>query len=535
MHARAGDGSLLYAGGSIAIHCFSMPFVKRLAAEGFALPYHRARKKVPYVDESGARVEPEAPNATKFEMFVFDALLFAERVVAVETAREEEFSPVKNAEGADSPATARRDLSRLYATWLMEAGVGVPFDENGYPTHAIEISPLYAEGAEELARRYNGPREISGPTVLEVATHDPPPRRPLCNPFEGVQEMPSADMKEHQVRYDYTNMLSDAVGKHGVSKKELDDLAKRYDELFALLKKQRAEGTLGFMDLPYDETAAGNAMKTASALKGRFDNLVVLGIGGSALGTIALKSALGHPIHNMLDEKGRGGRPRLFVLDNIDPDLVAAVAEYIDPKRTLFNVVTKSGSTAETMSQLVLFHEMLEKALGRETADHVVATTDPEKGDLRKMVGDFGWRSLPIPPNVGGRFSVMTSVGLFPAAMLGIDVRQLLSGAAFMDRRCESHSPEENPALAYAALQYILDGKGVNISIVMPYSSALFDVADWYRQLWAESLGKKTSLAGEVVNVGPNARQVPRRHRPALPGTALCRGAVRQERHVHRG
>jgi glucose-6-phosphate isomerase len=310
-------------------------------------------------------------------------------------------------------------------------------------------------------------------------------------------------MKEHEVRYDYTNMLSDAVGEHGVTADEIAGVSDRFEEVFATLSSQRAEGILGFMDLPYDETAAGKAMKTAAALKGRFENLVVLGIGGSALGTIALKSALCHPLHNLLDASARGGRPRLFVLDNVDPDFVFSAAEFIDVEKTLFSVVTKAGGTAETMAQLVIFENALREAVGDDAGGHVVATTDPEKGDLRKMVSDFGWASLPIPSNVGGRFSVLTCVGLFPAAMLGIDVRQLLSGAAFMDRRSESRSIDENPALAFATLQYCLYRKGAPISVLMPYCNALYDLADWYRQLWAESLGKKSDSAGRVVNTGP--------------------------------
>ena len=315
--------------------------------------------------------------------------------------------------------------------------------------------------------------------------------------------MPSADMKEHQIRYDYTNMLEDAVGEHGVTPGELDQVRGRTDEVFGTLDAQRAKGILGFRDLPYDETTAGTVMKLAASYEGRFENVVVLGIGGSALGTIALRSALCHPLHNILDRKARGGRPRLFVLDNIDPDAIAAVMDFVEPKETLFNVVTKSGGTAETISQLVIFYERVTKALGKQATGHFVATTDPAKGDLRKMAKEFGWHALPVPPNVGGRFSVLSAVGLFPAAMVGINVRQLLSGAAFMDRRCESRAIEENAAFMYAALQYALCRKGANISALMPYSSALADVADWYRQLWAESLGKEKDFDGKVINVGP--------------------------------
>ena len=167
MRERDDDGSLRFKGGSIAIHCFSVPFVRRLNERGCALPYHKARKKVPYVSDAGGTVEPKEPNATKFEMFVFDGLFFADRVVAVETTREEEFSPVKNATGADSPETARRDMSRLYARWLAAAGADVPRNGGVYPLHPIEISPLYADCAEALKRRYDGPSSVTGPLVLK--------------------------------------------------------------------------------------------------------------------------------------------------------------------------------------------------------------------------------------------------------------------------------------------------------------------------------------------------------------------------------
>jgi UDP-N-acetylglucosamine/UDP-N-acetylgalactosamine diphosphorylase len=166
MHATDESGSLKFAGGSIAIHCFSVPFVRRLNKRGFALPYHRARKKVPFADASGKTVTPTEPNATKFEMFVFDALEFAGKAAAVETAREEEFSPVKNKEGADSPETARRDMSRLYGKWLSAIGVEVPADDKGYPLHKIEISPLVGDDEKTLEMNYRGPRSVTGPLLV---------------------------------------------------------------------------------------------------------------------------------------------------------------------------------------------------------------------------------------------------------------------------------------------------------------------------------------------------------------------------------
>jgi UDP-N-acetylglucosamine/UDP-N-acetylgalactosamine diphosphorylase len=150
------------------VHCLEVPFVERLTTPGAAgLPFHRADKKVPYVRPDDTRVEPDAANAVKFEAFIFDALPLAGRVVTVESARGDDFSPIKNGTGADSPETARRDLDRLYARWLEAAGVGVPRTADGEPAVDIEIDPRLALDADELrARLPAGLSEIDGPTVL---------------------------------------------------------------------------------------------------------------------------------------------------------------------------------------------------------------------------------------------------------------------------------------------------------------------------------------------------------------------------------
>ncbi len=167
MEARTADGELKYWAGSIAIHCYNVDFVRRVLDTGTGLPYHVAHKKVPHVTPQGERVTPEEPNAYKFERFVFDALQFAERAVFQEVLREEEFSPVKNATGADSPETARQDLVRVFSEWLEAAGVKVPRHDNGVPVYPIEISPLFAEGPEELHRKLPAGFRVTGPTVLE--------------------------------------------------------------------------------------------------------------------------------------------------------------------------------------------------------------------------------------------------------------------------------------------------------------------------------------------------------------------------------
>jgi len=153
MLARNPDGALKYNAGSIAIHVFRRDFLEAETEKGFKLPYHVAHKKIPFVDETGQRIEPDVPNGYKFETFVFDALQDTTSSVVMEVAREEEFSPVKNKEGEDSPETARRDLTNLFGRWLETAGVKIPRDESNHVIGAIEISPLFALDEDELVRK----------------------------------------------------------------------------------------------------------------------------------------------------------------------------------------------------------------------------------------------------------------------------------------------------------------------------------------------------------------------------------------------
>ena len=162
---RDDEGELVYWAGSIAVHCIDRRFAERLTQDGVHLPHHRALKVVPYIDADGRPVDPAEPNAVKFETFLFDALAHADRTVAVEAAREEEFAPIKNATGSDSPESARRALNNLYATWIEAAGMEAPRDEHGEPVD-IEIDPRLALDPDELAGALMEGRTISGPTVL---------------------------------------------------------------------------------------------------------------------------------------------------------------------------------------------------------------------------------------------------------------------------------------------------------------------------------------------------------------------------------
>lgn len=306
------------------------------------------------------------------------------------------------------------------------------------------------------------------------------------------------------IRFDYNAALADVIGpRHGLTRKALEALKPHAAKIHADLLARRKSADLGFFDLPYDDLLVNAIQAYADSLKG-FENFIVFGIGGSALGPWCVHTALAHMYHNLGAAKVRKGRPRLFVIDNSDPEMLAQLLDVIDVKRTICNVISKSGSTPETMSQLMVVAELLKKKVGaKNLAKHLVATTDSSKGLLRPYADKLGLASFVVPDNVGGRFSEFTAVGLLPAAAEGIPIDRMLAGAREMDKRCQSADLMKNPAYLNAAIHYLADTtKGKIMSVMMPYSNALRDVADWYRQLWAESLGKAVDTKGKVVNVG---------------------------------
>jgi glucose-6-phosphate isomerase len=308
-----------------------------------------------------------------------------------------------------------------------------------------------------------------------------------------------------QIKLYYKNVTAEIVGsEHGITDAQLKTLAKKTLPLISRLNKERKAGKTSYRDLPYNEKTVQKVKKLTAELKDRCENLVVLGIGGSALGNIALQTALNPYMHN-LDDSQRPG-PRLFVFDNIDPPQLASFLDWVGDKldKTIFNVISKSGQTSETAAQFLIIHKLLLDRLGREgLQNQVIATTNRKKGTLRKIADDLNLRCLEVPEGVGGRFSVLSAVGLFSAAMCGIDIDSLLEGARAMDARVSCEDFYKNPAAINAAINYHFYNHGKKISVMMPYSYHLKDLADWYRQLWAESLGKTQDLKGNEVYIGP--------------------------------
>lgn len=307
-----------------------------------------------------------------------------------------------------------------------------------------------------------------------------------------------------QVKFYYKNVTAEAIGtEHGITKERFNQLAEKTEPLIKQLNADTKAGNVRYRDLPYQNDTVGQVKQVA----GEFswcENFVVLGIGGSALGNIALQTSLNPYMYN-LDDKQRVG-PRLFVLDNVDPQQTGSFLNWISDKldKTAFNVISKRGKTAETASQFLTICKMLEEKFGKNSLKkHIVATTDLEEGTLRKTADRFGLVSLPVPDGVEGRYSVLSVVGLLSAAICGIDIEQLLAGAAEMDRKVGEQDFYKNPAAVNAAINWHYYNRGKRISVMMPYSYALKDFADWYRQLWAESLGKAKDLSGRIVSVGP--------------------------------
>ena len=303
--------------------------------------------------------------------------------------------------------------------------------------------------------------------------------------------MPARRAAPPLLRLDYTGCLDERVGPAGFKRSELQRAARGARPNLKRLRAALDAGRYGF-DAVLDDRATAEACRAEGRRLARLaDTLVVDGIGGSALGALALESALS------------AGKRRLAILDNVDPEVVHQRLAGLDPARAAVVAITKSGSTAETMANLLVLLQWMEQALGPAHLRRWSAVTDPKKGDLLTLAGRLGIPTLPVPPNVGGRFSVLTPVGLVPAAFLGLDLEELLAGARAMRAHCWGAPPERNVGVVGAVLLHQLaTRRGRSIQVLMPYAQRLLPLADWYRQLWAESLGKRLNRRGRLVETG---------------------------------
>ena len=298
------------------------------------------------------------------------------------------------------------------------------------------------------------------------------------------------------IEFDFTNMT--AV-ENGITAADVTSRFLKVKAVTDALEKKRA--VHAWRALPFtDEALIADMEAEAERINRDFDSFVVLGIGGSALGSRAMFTALKHLRYNELPREKRGG-VRFYVADNVDPDGLNALFDVIDPERTVFHVITKSGNTVETVTQFMLASKLIGSRV-KNLADNIIVTTDKEKGNVKRIADNCGFKTYVVPDGVGGRFSVFSPVGLLSAAVLGIDIRSMLKGAADMDAFCSVPSLDDNPAMMYAALSTAAMEKGVNINVMMPYADALKDTSEWFCQLWAESLGKRFDNNGNRVETG---------------------------------
>lgn len=309
------------------------------------------------------------------------------------------------------------------------------------------------------------------------------------------------------IKLDYLNVSNQIIGDEGLDLvSSFSEYAPKIQEIITNLnmRKDKPGSWLQWMNLGYNEETVWYVKEFAAMVDGRFDNILVLGIGGSALGAQALSEALLKPYWNLLDKEQRDNLPRLFFLDNIDPDQINALLNILDLKKTLVNVITKSGSTAETMSQFMIIKDKMHELLGDDYRKNIVATTDKQVGILRQLANEEGYKTFVVPDDVGGRFSVFSAVGLVPLALVGIDIDEIIKGIKIMDLTLKNTDINKNIAAQNALIHYLMDKqKGKYLSVMMPYSSRLKYVSDWYVQLWAESLGKEFDRDGNKINNGP--------------------------------
>jgi glucose-6-phosphate isomerase len=304
------------------------------------------------------------------------------------------------------------------------------------------------------------------------------------------------------ISFDPRNLLASMVGEeNGLTQAELDG---GKDAALAALKgfrKSFEEGKYGFPDLPLNKTLIQEIEATAKKLAGSFDTVCVIGIGGSALGCWALDCAMRgpHPVQGAHSSK----KPRLVILDNVDPDFINHALDSMSPKKTLVVVIAKSGSTAETMGGFLIVREWLMNGIGKKAASRIIAVTSEARGDLKVLATREGYTTFHIPENVGGRFSVLSAVGLVPAALIGVNIKKLCRGAAAMTESAWTEDLESNIALSSALHHWLIwTVKKKSIQVAFPYSNFLWGTAFWFRQLWAESLGKAKDRTGAVVHVG---------------------------------
>ncbi len=291
------------------------------------------------------------------------------------------------------------------------------------------------------------------------------------------------------IRFDYSKALP-FVGQH-----EIDNMAEYVKEAHNMLRNKTGAGNdfLGWVNLPtdYDKEEFARIKKAAEKIRSDSDVLVVIGIGGSYLGARAAVEMLQHSFYNALDKDKRKGPAIFFAGNNISSTYMADLLETVEGKDISVNVISKSGTTTEPAIAFRIFKNLLEKKYGKEnTQKKTYATTDKARGALKSLADEEGYETFVIADDIGGRYSVLTAVGLLPIAAAGIDIDKMMQGAKEAQDEYANPNLSENQCYQYAVVRNALARKGKTVEMMVNYEPALHYFGEWWKQLYGESEGK---------------------------------------------
>ena len=313
--------------------------------------------------------------------------------------------------------------------------------------------------------------------------------------------MDEAWRQSMRIRLDYNNMMSSSLGNKGIYRREFESIQSQIGSAVKVMDLNRTK--MPWRELPYNQLdIIQDIQNTVKEIRDEFDSFVVLGIGGCLKGAEAVHSALNHLHYNELPREKRSG-PKMYFEDSIDPEKISALLDILDIQKTAFNIISDSKNLLGTLSYLLIITALLHQKLGSDISNHLYITTEDTDSPIFKIAQKENLKVFIIPHGIGGCFSVLSPAGLLSAAVSGIDLHELLSGAAFMERVCSNgRDLFANPAYMLGILQYIAMEHGCNCSIIMPYADSLQCFSEWYAYLWANTLSKKFDRTGRIVRTG---------------------------------
>lgn len=291
------------------------------------------------------------------------------------------------------------------------------------------------------------------------------------------------------LKFDYS------FNKGLIAKEDIENIKDKVLERKRLLVNHECVGNefTGWVDLPvnYDKTEFDRIKKNAEYIRNNCDAFIVIGIGGSVLGARSAIEFLGHTFHNLMPEEKRSIPQIFFAGYNISQIYLTHLLEAIEGKDICINIVSKSGTTLESAITFRILREYMEKKYGKsEAAKRIFATTDKKKGALKKLADEEGYETFVVPDDIGGRYSVLSAVGMLPIAVSGADIDKIMEGAASMRERCLKNDYETNDAVMYATIRNIIHSKKKYIEIMANYEPCFHYINEWWKQLFSESEGK---------------------------------------------